>query len=170
MSFEHLYGPTLAVMTKAMRASGVSTGVPTQPLTAAALETLKKNGIELLLHEPIISISRVGFVMPEGELRLSATASEPGLKREDIENRDGPQFQAALIEHLNVVADLRIDAALLTRLLANNARKDAVNAQIASLERQGYIKRDGTALTSHVTFVGGSIAVNGKPYVPTPPQ
>jgi uncharacterized protein YdgA (DUF945 family) len=170
ISFEHLYGPTLAAMTKAMRGSAANTGVGAQPLTAAGMETLKKSGIELLLHEPIIAISRVGFAMPEGELRLSATASEPGLKREDIENRDGPQFQAALIEHLNVVADLRIDAALLTRLLADSARKDAVNAQIASLERQGYIKRDGTALTSHVTFVGGSIAVNGKPYVPTPPQ
>jgi uncharacterized protein YdgA (DUF945 family) len=170
ISFEHLHGPTLAAMTKAMRASGMNTGVAVQPLTPAFMDTMKKGGIELLLHEPIISISRVGFAMPEGELRLSATASEPGLKREDIENRDGPQFQAALIEHLNVVADLRVDAALLNRLLADSARKDAVNAQIASLERQGYIKRDGTALTSHVTFVGGSLAVNGKPYVPTPPQ
>jgi uncharacterized protein YdgA (DUF945 family) len=170
ISFEHLHGPTLAAMTKAMRGSAVNAGVAAQPLTPAGMETLKKSGIELLLHEPIISISRMGFAMPEGELRLSATASEPGLKREDIENRDGPQFQAALIEHLNVVADLRIDATLLNRLLADSGRKDAVAAQIASLERQGYIKRDGTALTVHVTFVGGALAVNGKPYLPTPPQ
>ncbi len=79
-----------------------------------------KNGTELLLHEPVFSISRIGFAMPQGEVRLSATASEPGLKRAEIENRDGPQVQAALMEHLNVVADLRIDAALLNRLLADS--------------------------------------------------
>ncbi len=169
MSFEHLHGPTLAAMTKAMRGSGVNAGVP-QPLTAAGMETLKKSVIELLLHEPVISVSRMGFAMSEGELRLSATASEPGLKREDIENRDGPQFQAALMEHLNVVADLRIDAALFNRLLGSSERKDALTPQITALEQQGYIKRDGTALTMHVTFVGGTVTVNGLPYPPPPPH
>jgi hypothetical protein len=34
--------------------------------------------------------------MPEGELRLSATASAPGLKREDF---DGGPLQPALMQH-----------------------------------------------------------------------
>jgi hypothetical protein len=35
-----------------------------------------------------------------------------------------------------------------------------------TLERQGYIKRDGAALTAHLTFVAGKISVNGHPYPP----
>ena len=75
---------------------------------------------------------------------------------------------AALIQHLNVVADLRVDAALATHLLETSGRKDALAAQIDALEHQGYIKRDGTALTAHVTFAAGKVTVNGLPYPPAP--
>ncbi|HEY4338892.1 MAG TPA: YdgA family protein [Steroidobacteraceae bacterium] len=165
VSAEHLHAPTLAAMIKDARASRAdpSSASPLPP--QAALENLKKNGIELLLHEPVLNISHIGFVMPEGELRLSATASAPGLTQEDL---DGPRFQAALMQHLNVGADVRIDAALATRLLANNGRKDALAAQMQTLEQQGYIKRDGAALTAHLTFVAGKISVNGHPYPPIP--
>jgi uncharacterized protein YdgA (DUF945 family) len=155
VSIEHLHGPTLEAMMKEGRAA--------QLPTTATTDGFKKNGIELLLHEPVLNISRIGFTMPEGELRLSATASAPGLKREDV---DGAQLQPALIQHLNVVADLRIDAALATRLLAGSGQKDALEAQIDTLEKQGYIKRDGAALTAHLTFGGGKLAVNGVPYPP----
>ena len=163
ISLQHLHAPTLAAMMKDARASRGDAGGASSPAPAAALETLKKGGIELLLHEPVLNVSHIGFAMPEGELRLSATASVPGLKREDL---DGPQVQASLMQHVNVVADLRIDAALATRLMAGNARKDALAAQMDALERQGYTKRDGAALTVHVTIAGGKIAVNGQPYPP----
>jgi uncharacterized protein YdgA (DUF945 family) len=162
ISFEHLHGPTLAALTKDMRRNSASAGVAPPP--AAALDTVKDHVIELLVHEPVINLARIGFAMPQGELRLSATASAPGLKREDL---TGPQPQTALMQHLNVLADLRIDAALLARLLAVSGKQDAVSAQIDAFEHQGYIKRDGTALTAHLTFAGGKIAVNGRPYPPT---
>jgi uncharacterized protein YdgA (DUF945 family) len=163
ISFEHLYAPTLAAMMKDLRASaGNGTA---QPAPAATLDTMKKNFIELLLHEPVVNVSRIGFRMPEGELKFSATASAPGLKREDL---DGPQVQGALMEHLNVIADIRIDAALATRLMAGNARKDALAAQLDAFEKQGLIKREGAALTAHVAFGGGTITVNGKPFPPRP--
>jgi uncharacterized protein YdgA (DUF945 family) len=164
ISFDHLHGPTLAAMMKDARASGVNAG-STQPSPAAALQKMEKDFIELLLHEPVLNISRIGFRMPEGELRFSATASAPGLKREDL---DGAQVRPALMQHLSVVADIRIDVALLTRLMADNVRKDALTAQIDAFEHQGYIKRDGTAVTAHVTFTGGTITVNGQPYPPRP--
>lgn len=164
ISLEHLHGPTLAALMKDARASGVSAG-QTQTSPTAMIESMKKDLVELLLHEPVLNISRIGFRMPEGELRFSATMTAPGLKREDLE---GPQFQGALMQHLNVVADIRVDAALVTRLMADNARKDSLSAQIDAFEHQGYIKRDGAALTAHVTFAGGAIAVNGHPYPPPP--
>jgi uncharacterized protein YdgA (DUF945 family) len=165
LSFEHLHGPTLAAMMQDARGSAVNAGAATPPSSAPPLANMKKNGIELLLHEPVLNITRIGFTMPEGELRFSAKASAPGLKREDL---DGPQLQGTLMEHLNVVADLRIDTALATRLMAGNARKDALTAQLAELERQGFIKRDGAALTSHLAFTGGSMTVNGHAYPPRP--
>lgn len=163
IAFEHLYGPTLAAMTKDMRRNGASAGAATPPSPAAVLEPLKNNAIDLLVHEPVVNISHIGFTMPEGEFRLSARASAPGLKREEL---DGPGIQAALVQHLNVVADVHIDTALLNRLLASSGRKDAQAGQIDALEKQGYIKRDGAALTAHLTFSAGKIAVNGKPYPP----
>ena len=155
VSIEHLHGPTLVALMKEARAA--------QLPTTATTDGFKKDGIELLLHEPVLKITRLGFTMPEGELRLSATASAPGLKREDF---DGGPLPAALLQHLNLAADLRIDAALVTRLLASNGQRDALRAQIDAFEKQGYIKRDGTALTAHLTFEGGKLAVNGLPYPP----
>ena len=154
ISFEHLHGPTLAAM---MKSAG------SQPPAAAAAQTMTQNFTELLLHEPVLNITHIGFAMPEGEMGLSAKASVPGLKREDL---DGPQLQPALMQHLNVVADLRIDAALVMRLLASSGRKDALAAQIDALEHQGYIKRDGKAWTAHVALTGGKLTVNGQPYPP----
>jgi uncharacterized protein YdgA (DUF945 family) len=155
VSIEHLHGPTLAALMKESRAAQL-------PTTATA-DGIKQSAIELLLHDPVLNISRLGFTMPEGDLRLSAMASAPGLKREDL---DGAPLQMTLMQHLNVVADLRIDAALATRLLASSGRKDALEGQIDALEKQGYIKREGAALTAHLTFGGGKLAVNGLPYPP----
>ena len=87
----------------------------------------------------------------------------PGLKREDL---DGSYAHSALMQHLDVAADLRIDVALITRLLANSGRKDALAAQLDTLEHQGYVKRDGKALTAHVALAGGKVTVNGRPYPP----
>jgi uncharacterized protein YdgA (DUF945 family) len=165
ISFEHLYGPTLVSMMKDARASGVTSGGATPASPAAALAGMKSDFIELLLHEPLLNISHLGFTMPEGTLAFSAMASAPGLKREDLE---GPQVQAALMQHLKLVADVRIDAALASRLMAGNGRKGALAAQLDAFEHQGYIKRDGAALTAHLTFAEGRIAVNGQPYPPKP--
>jgi uncharacterized protein YdgA (DUF945 family) len=152
-------------MMKDARASGVTSGGATPASPAAALAGMKSDFIELLLHEPLLNISHLGFTMPEGTLAFSAMASAPGLKREDLE---GPQVQAALMQHLKLVADVRIDAALASRLMAGNGRKGALAAQLDAFEHQGYIKRDGAALTAHLTFAEGRIAVNGQPYPPKP--
>jgi len=166
VSFEHLYGPTLAAIMKKARAVSVpvaGAGGSSAPAPALALGSLQKGFTDLLVHEPVVNISDIGFSMPEGSLKFSATASVPGIKREELE---GQPMQAALMQHLNLVADLRIDTALLTRLMAGNARKDALTGQLDALEKQGYIKRDGTALTAHLNFGGGKLTVNGQPFVP----
>ncbi len=162
-SLEHLHGPSLATIVKDIRASQLDAGTTTTEHSAAVLATMKKDGIELLLHEPVLNISRIGFAMPEGELRFSATISAPGLKREELE---GSALQAALVQHLDVVADLRVDAALATRLLADNPKHEALSEQIEALERHGYIRRDGAALTTHLAFSGGKLIVNGLTYPP----
>jgi len=162
-SLEHLHGPALAAIVKDMRAAQLDAGTTTTEHSAAVLATMKKNGIELLLQEPVLKISRIGFAMPEGELRFSATVSAPGLTREELE---GSALQAALVQHLDVVADLRVDAALVTRLLADNPKHEALSDQIEAFERQGYIKRDGAALTTHLAFSGGKLIVNGLTYPP----
>ncbi len=39
-----------------------------------------------------------------------------------------------------------------------------------ALQRQGYLKLDGKALTTHLTFLGGQLKVNDLPFPPRPPQ
>ncbi|WP_414717617.1 DUF945 family protein [Steroidobacter sp.] len=38
--------------------------------------------------------------------------------------------------------------------------------QVAQLEQQGYLQRDGDRLESHIEFRNGALSANGKPIGP----
>lgn len=164
--FEHLQATALASFTQALRDAQAS-GAPGSPALAAAAvrDAFDRYGIELLLHDPVIEIPRVGFSMPEGEFRLQAKLAAHGLRREDL---SGPAMVPALLTHVDGTADLRVDAALLTRL-SNGARGPALSAQLDALQRQGYLKQEGAAWTAHLAYRGGKLTINDLPYPPAGP-
>ncbi len=169
----HLYGPALAALTADLRQAGRSMGTPAGSARTPASEqpwvsAFQKDGIEILLHDPVVEISRIGFLTPDGELRLSAKFTAPGLKREDFA-KPGPAAMVAIVPHLQAAADLRVDVALLEKLLEDNANRERFLAQEEAFERQGYIVRDGKALTAHVEFAAGKLSINGKPFSPGQP-
>jgi len=161
----HVYGPALAGLLDNLRAVGraaANSQSQQQPV-----EALRKDGIDLLLHDPVIEVPHVDLVTPEGSLALSARATVPGLKRQDLEAA-GPALIAALIEHLQAKADLKVDTGLLDKLTEGTpGNGDRLATAARQLEAQGYIAQEGTALVTHLTFNHGKLSLNGKAFPPS---
>ncbi|HEY6926920.1 MAG TPA: YdgA family protein [Steroidobacteraceae bacterium] len=159
----HLHGPSVATMNKSMQAMQAQS--TTTPDPGRMLEIFKTDGVEILLHDPVLELPRIGFAMPEGELLISIKASAHGFTRAEIE---GPpeDLKGVIAKHVQAAADLRIDTALLDKLLDTSGNGDKLTAQLQLLQRQGYLKLDGKALTTHLAFAGGQIQVNGRPFPP----
>jgi uncharacterized protein YdgA (DUF945 family) len=131
---------------------------------AAAFKT---SGTDILTHAPVLELPRIGFTTPDGELLMSIKASMPGVTRSDIDVP--PQLLgAALVKHLQASLDVRIDTALLDKLLDSTGKGDTIAAQMQGLQRQGYLKLDGKALTTHLTFQSGRLKVTDLPFPPMP--
>ncbi|HTW73841.1 MAG TPA: YdgA family protein [Steroidobacteraceae bacterium] len=158
----HVHGPAVAAFAQAMRNLQASAG------EAAArtdiLQAFQRFGTQVALHAPVLQISRAGFVTPQGQLQFSGRLTMPGLQAADLQ---GPVPMLALLRHLQVSADLRADVGLVNQLLSG-PRGAALAAQLAVLEGQGYLKRDGGAYVSHLSLQDGRISFNGEPYPPLP--
>ncbi len=160
----HLEGTSLAALRRALQQSRsrVAAGDPTAQ--ANMVNALHQYGIDLLVHDPVIQIQSLAFATPEGEFHLAAGLSAHGVRREDL--TAGPAALIALTRYLDADVDLRIDDALLTKLLASTPRGPALSAQLDSLEKQGYLQRDGKAWTSRIGFHAGKLTINGQSYPP----
>jgi uncharacterized protein YdgA (DUF945 family) len=166
----HLYGPAVASLSEGLRTAAVGSTTDTagaKQYQEKMQAVLRKDGVELALHDPVVEISRIGFKMPEGELGLSARIAAPGLKRQDF---DAPLqvMMASLAQHLQATADVRVDTGLLEKLTESNPNADRFAAQTRALEAQGYITQEGNTLTTHIVFEHGKLALNGKPFPPLP--
>jgi len=161
----HVHGPSVATMNKSIQAMEMQ--ATTTPDPAKILGIFKTDGVEILLHDPVLELPRIGFAMPEGELLISVKASAHGFTRAEIDGPPG-ELKGAIARHLTASADLRIDTALLDKLLDTSGNADKFTAQLQGLQRQGYLKLDGKALTTHLAFEGGQLQVNGLPFPPMP--
>jgi uncharacterized protein YdgA (DUF945 family) len=164
----HLQGVSLAAFTQALRQAQASAAVGTgAPAAAAAAirDAWNRYGVELLTHDPVLQIPQLGFAMPEGEFRLSATLAAPGIKREDLA---GPAGLMGVVPHLEAAVDARVDAALLDKLIASSPQGAHHAEQLQKLEQQGLLKRDGSAWRLQLGYHGGKLTVNGQPYPPSP--
>ena len=168
----HLHGPSLSALSKAFRVQQSQNpgGVPD---LGKMQEAFKTSGIEILLRDPVIEMPRIGFTMPEGALLVSIKASAHNLTRAELEG-SVDELRMALMKHLQASADLRIDTALLDKLLDSSGKGDRITAQLQGLQRQGYLKLEGKALTTHLTYEAGQLKVNNQAFpplgaMPTPP-
>jgi uncharacterized protein YdgA (DUF945 family) len=166
----HLEGSSLASLTRAIRQAQAN-AAPGDPAAAQAniSGALSQYGVELLVHDPVIQIQSLAFAMPQGEFHLAASLEAHGIRREDL-TAGGMAGMLALTQHLDAMADLKIDAALLSNLVGSSAQGPMLSAQLDSLEKQGYLKRDGAAWTAQLAFHGGKLTINGLAYPPLPSQ
>lgn len=165
-SFEHVHGPSLASMVRAIRVAEHQSGLDRTRLQSGVQDAVRHYGGDLLLHDPVIDIRQISFSMPEGGFLLSAKLSAPGLSRADLQ---WPAAIAALKSHAQVTADLRIDNGLVQRLLAMGRSGPRIAAQLASFEQQGYLTAGASSLTTHLEFSGGRLTLNGRAFPPAAP-
>ncbi len=166
---DHIHGPTAAALIQAVRAAQAEAATSSPPAEAGQkmLEAFKTSGIDLLAHNPVIDVRHTGFTTPDGELILSIKAAMPGITRADLDVN--PQLLIpSLVKFLQASAEVRIDTALLDKLLDGSGKGDSITVQLQGLQRQGYIKLDGKALTTHLAFQNGRLKINDLPFPPMP--
>jgi len=166
---DHLHGPSAAALTQAIRAAqaeAISSSPPADP-GPKIMEAFKTSGMDILLHDPVLDIQHTGFTTPDGQLVLAIKATVPGITRADLDGN--PQLLiASLLKFLHATVDVRIDTALLDKLLDSSGKGDSITAQLQRLQRQGYIKLDGKALTTHLVYENRRLTVNDLPFPPMP--
>ena len=157
-----LHLATMEKMLAAMKASY------TRPLTSAAdvdaamTKPMKEFGLELLKHNPELGLDRIGVSTPAGDAYIKGIVKLIGVTEQDLDA--GAAGMAAKID-----ADITIEIAQkLAEKVPNGAT--AVGGAID----QGYAKRDGDRIVSHIEFRKGVLKINGKeqgiPGLGGPPQ
>lgn len=151
MTLRHLHSPTLQKLTKSMRES-YSTLSASNPAEAqlAMLGPLAEHGKELLKHDPEFVIDRIGIVTAQGEAAFKGVIKLPGVTDADL--KAGPM---ALLPKL--VADITFEAP--QELFENVPNGNMVMGMGID---QGYVKRDGKKIVSHIEFKNGKLSINGK--------
>ncbi len=165
----HVYGPAFASLIDGIRQSsrGGSAGIDAgHQAQQKMMDTFRKDGVEVLLHDPVFEIPHFGFTTPEGQFSLSAKLTAPGLEREDFEGA-APAVMAVMLRHLQAQADIRVDTDLLDKLTEGTpGNGDRLAAQTRALEAQGFITHEGKTLATHFVFDRGKMSFNGKPFPP----
>lgn len=164
-AMRHVHAPTLAALVRALReAQRLGAGADPAANRDTLLAADRQYALQLALHEPVFDLTRLGFEMPQGMMGFSAHFAVPGLAQEDPRALQGVPGLAALVRHLQVSADLRVDTTLLDALLGS--RQPSYAAQLQQLLQQGYLRRDGNAYLCHLDYQGGRLRLNGQRFPP----
>ena len=135
----------------------------------ALQKSMKQLGLDILKHDPVLALDRLSLTGKNGEVKASADVKIVNFQPEDFEN---PML---ILPKLESKGQISIAEALVQELIENtqtdpNARSMAMNMfnmQLANLETQGYVKRDGKNLQSQLLWSKGKLSINGKPYPPS---
>ena len=120
------------------------------------VQPFKEHGLALLSHDPEFVIDRLGIVTPEGEGVVKGVIRLKGLTSEDF----GENGTMALLSKIE--ADLTVE---FPQKLLEKLPNGATGAGLAV--DQGFAKREGEKLVSHIVYKGMKVTVNGKD-VPLP--
>lgn len=127
-----------------------------EEVDANFVQPLKESGLALLSHDPEFAIDRLGIVTPDGEAVIKGVIKFKGLTAEDFGSEGMPTWLA------KIEADLTIEA---PQKLLEKFPNGATGAGMAV--DQGFAKREGDRLVSHIEYKQSRVRVNGKD-VPIP--
>ena len=187
---DHIHGPSMASLNKelmAAQATQLQAPAASDPNDPAAVQrqaelaqkyadAFQTYGLQILGHEPVIELPRVGFKTADGDVMLSVKLAAPGITPADVSG-DPKTLVMTLPKFLQATVNARIDNTLLDKLLQQTMSEpdasDQVKARLQQLQDQGYVKVDGKALITQITFMNGQLKINGLPFTPAalaPPQ
>lgn len=166
-SLKRLHAPSIQKFYETFLKLDSSMKEPQQLL--ALQKSMKELGLEILKHDPVLALDRLSLTGKNGEIKASADVKIVNFQPEDLEN---PML---LIPKLESKGQISIAEALVQALIEDtqtdpNARSMAMsmfNMQLANLETQGYVKREGKNLQSQLLWSKGKLSINGKPYPPS---
>jgi uncharacterized protein YdgA (DUF945 family) len=149
-TIRRLHAATLDKMVTAMKASYTEPVVDASVLNAVLTAPLKEYGMELLKHDPELSIDRIGIVTADGDANIKGVIRLKGATAQDFDT-------GALSLIPKVEADITIEVAqkLIDRI--PNA-----GAGVGMALEGGYAKREGEKLVSRIEFKAGELKINGK--------
>jgi uncharacterized protein YdgA (DUF945 family) len=176
----HLHGPTLnqlfkayqelstqlsnpaatkVVNTESVAAKSLTeTDPPARETAETQLAKIKPHLIELLKHDPEMTIEHVGFATDNGALKLTGHAQFEQLVADDFE----PELSTdRILKKLAVTADITLPQSLVDHWPVGMT-PDAAHQLIAQLEKQGLIVRKGDEWQSHLEYMQGALTANGK--------
>ena len=120
------------------------------------IEPLKVHGLALLSHDPEFALDRLGIVTPEGEGVIKGVIKLVGITAEDF----GENGTFALLNKIEADLTVEVPQKLLEKL-----PNGATGAGFAV--DQGFAKREGEKLVSHIVYKNMKVTVTGKD-VPIP--
>lgn len=167
-SARHLHARTLAQMQRTMMQVNADPAGAAGKDPAAAIQAITAPMMKLLQYNPEVSIDRIGFRLPEGNVELVARAKLVDARAEDFQQ---PQ---ALLAKLDAGAGLTLPASLLQSQFgikadspeALAAQMQARQRQVAALLEHGYLQQDGAMVRTTVEFRNQQLLVNGQPFDP----
>jgi uncharacterized protein YdgA (DUF945 family) len=154
MSVRHLHIDTMQKLMQGLKAAYAkgfdgSSGSRAE-MQAAIMQPLKEHGVELVKHDPQLSLDRIGLVTPEGESVIKGLIKLEGVTEEDLS-----AGIMAIIPKINADLTIEIAQAMIEKI-PNGATVIGLGID------QGYVKRDNGKLVSHIEFKHGGLTVNGK--------
>lgn len=167
-SLKHLHARTLGTLTRKLSSMDPET-LRNQKRLSKAFEPMKGDFIALLTNGAILSVDRVVFRLPEGEVGFNASFKLDGGKAEDFNST------LRLLGKLDTTAELSLPGksigALLGDLDAENEEEAQTRVQTAEeiitrLVRQGYVTDENGLLRTRLVFSKGQLLLNDKPFNP----
>ncbi len=158
-TLRHLHIDTLQKLMAGVRAAQARVYAGSATSADALAQPLKEQGIELIKHDPGISIDRVGIVTPQGNALIKGTIKAEGITDADL--AAGTAGATELLQKLICDFNIEIAQALVDKI-PNGATMTRAGID------NGYLKRDGDKLVSHIEWRHGALLVNGK--APRMPQ
>ena len=133
----------------------------TADLSSAQQQALQDDALALLKAQPVFSVDRLSLTQPSGVVMLSGTAELPGAANLSAETAQLlSTVPMAALGMVKLQARLNAAEPALRALLASFSPDAAANLQ--RLIDAGYLKRQGSSLTSDLAFSGGKGTVNGQ--------
>jgi uncharacterized protein YdgA (DUF945 family) len=119
------------------------------------LEPIKQRAFELLRHDPELVIDRIGIKTPEGEGYLKGVIRLKGVTEADLQLA-GTAAPMALASKIDADVTVEVANKLIEKIPNGNT-----GAGLAI--DQGFAKREGEKLVSHVEYRNEELKINGKP-------